>query len=196
MQFYKSRKGYFFILDAMLGLITLVIGVFLITSAYVSAPQSTQVAFLSEDLMRFLSNTKVKDLNNIYAGIGGSLQSRGYIEDPSNSLLQQIGEFYEKSRQNYPLPTGETEPYMQIAQKFVQNVSEGSIPWQFRYAFCINGEAIYPVASSSCMSYINSQQGASQSVLLRNSRNIAFGILINDKEIWGPYKAEVFVWES
>ena len=36
---------------------------------------------------------KLKDLNNVYAGVGGELWNEGIITDADNSLLQQIGEF-------------------------------------------------------------------------------------------------------
>ena len=90
----ENKKGYFFTLDAVLGLLVLVIGVVLIASSYVKSPQSAQVEFLSDDLLNFFFNVKVKDLNNPYAGIGGQLWNQGEITDGDNSLLQQIGEFY------------------------------------------------------------------------------------------------------
>ena len=79
MQF--KKRGFFFVLDAVLGLFILVTGVFLITSSYVNAPQAAQVGILSDDLLNFLSNTKIKDLNNAYAGLGGQLWNQGAITD-------------------------------------------------------------------------------------------------------------------
>ena len=120
MNMLGKKRGYFFILDAALGLIILAIGAFLIASLYINAPEPTQVGLLSDDLMSFLSNTKIKDLNNPYAGIGGKLWNEGNITNPDYSLLQQLGEFYY---------TGKFE----LAEKFIQNSTENAVPSQFRY---------------------------------------------------------------
>src|SRR3989338_6725465 len=114
-----KKRGYFFVLDAVLGLIVLVTGVVLITSSYINAPQPVQVEILSDDLLDFLSNTKIRDLNNPYAGIGGVLWNQGLVTDADNSLLQQIGELYSANNPD-------------IAEKFIANVSAGIIPYQFR----------------------------------------------------------------
>src|SRR3989344_2866463 len=44
------------------------------------------------------SVTKIKDLDNNYAGIGGQLWKNGTITDSENTLLQQVGEFYASSQ--------------------------------------------------------------------------------------------------
>ena len=174
-----KKRGYFFMLDAMLALIVLVIGVFLVTSSYVNVPQPAQISLLSDDLLNFLSNTKIKELNNPYAGIGGTLWSQGNITDPDNSLLQQIGEFYASDKPD-------------IAEKFIQNVSAGIVPQQFRYEVWIDGMLLYPKMPSA-----EHMQSKNSTRLLLTSKKLTFGIL--DKAtsgIWGPYKAEVFVWEK
>ena len=130
-----KKRGYFFTLDAVLGLTVLVIGVFLITSYYINVQQPVQVGLLADDLMGFLSNTKIKDLNNAYAGIGGQLWTQGTITDADNSLLQQIGEFYKTSN-------------LDIAEKFVQNVSKDVVPPQYLYEVWVEGMLIYPKSPS------------------------------------------------
>ena len=173
-----KKRGYFFILDAVLGLSILVIGVILITSSYVKVPQPTQVGLLSDDLLNFLSNTKVKELNNPYAGIGGQLWNQGVITDADNSLLQQIAEFYAANN-------------LDIAEKFIQNVSIGIVPQQFRYEVWIDGTILYP--KTPALEHIKSRNSTE---LLLTSKKLTFGILNETTgNIWGPYKAEVFVWE-
>ena len=173
-----KKRGYFFILDAVLGLSVLIIGVFLITSSYVNVPQTAQVGLLSDDLLNFLSNTKIKDLNNPYAGIGGELWSGGYISDPDNSLLQQIGEFYSLNK-------------LDTAEKFIQNVSTGIVPRQFRYEIWVGATLLYPKVPSA-----EHSKSRNSTELLLTSKKLTFGILNKTtSDIWGPYKAEVFVWE-
>ena len=174
-----KKRGYFFILDAVLALTILVIGVFLITSSYVNAPQPAQVSLLSDDLLNFLANNKIKDLNNPYTGIGGQLWNQGMITDADNSLLQQIGEFYATNK-------------LDIAEKFIANVSKGTVPEQFKYEVWIDGVVIYP--KTLTIEHINSKNSTE---LLLTSKKITFGILNKTtSNLWGPYKAEVFVWQK
>ncbi|HLF66081.1 MAG TPA: hypothetical protein VI522_00535, partial [Gammaproteobacteria bacterium] len=107
----SKKRGYFFVLDAVLGLFVIAMGIFIISTSYVNVPQLTQVSLLADDLLVFLSNTKIKDLNNPYAGIGGQLWKDGVITDADNSLLQQVGEFYATNK-------------LDTAEKFVANVSK------------------------------------------------------------------------
>ena len=172
-----KKRGYFFVLDAVMGLFIIVIGIFLISSFYVSVPQSTQVGLLSDDLLNFLSKTRIEDLNNPYAGIGGELWNQGIITDPENTLLQQTGEFYATNN-------------LDIADKFIQNVSKGIVPGQFNYEVWINGVIIYPKIPST-----DDIKSKSNTALLLTSKKLTFGIINKTtSNLWGPYKAEVFVW--
>ena len=173
-----KKRGYFFVLDAVMGLMVLVIGVFLITSSYIDVPQPVQVELLSDDLLNFLSNTKIKDLNNPYAGIGGELWKQGEITEVENSLLQQIGEFYATNKPD-------------TAEKFIQNVSKEIIPSQFRYEVWMNGAILYPKTPSA--EHIESKESTE---LLLTSKKITFGVINKTtSNLWGPYKSEVFLWE-
>lgn len=164
-------------LDATLALFVLTIGVLLILSFYIDLPQPTQVGFISKDLLNFFSDTKIKDLNNQYAGIGGELWRNGSITDPENSLLQQIGEFYNRND-------------LATAEKFVQNVSD-IIPGQFKYEIWIDNTRIYPKNASQ--EHLKSKANTN---LLLTSKKLTFGIQNKSTSgIWGPFKAEVFVWE-
>ena len=174
-----SKRGYFFILDAVLGLFILVIGVILVTSSYVNVPQPAQVGLLSDDLLNFLSNKKIKDLNNPYAGIGGELWKSGNISDADNSLLQQVGGFYATNK-------------LDIAEKFLQNVSIGVVPSQFRYEVWMDNVILYPRTQSA--EHLKSKNDTE---LLLTSKKITFGIINKiTSNIFGPYKVEVYVWES
>ena len=173
-----KKRGYFFVLDAVLGLFVLIIGVFLITSSYVNVPKPTQVGLLADDLLNFLSNTKIKELNNPYAGIGGELWKQGIITDGDNSLLQQIGEFYATNK-------------LDIAEKFIQNVSKGVMPEQFRYEVWLDNTLLYPQTITP-----EHEKSRNSTEILLTSKKITFGIINKTtSNLYGPYKAEVFVWE-
>ena len=97
-----KKRGYFFELDAALALFVLVVGAFYIASYYIREPQVSQVAILSDDMLNYLSDTQIKNLDNTYAGIGGILWKNGTITDGDNSLLQQSGSFYYKNKRQLP----------------------------------------------------------------------------------------------
>ena len=173
-----KKRGYFFTLDATLALFVLVIGVFLVLSLSADVPQTVQVDFLSKDIMNFISDTKIKDLNNEYGGIGGELWKSGSITDGENTLLQQLGEFYANNQ-------------LDTAEKFVQNIS-AIFPDQYKYELWIDNTRIYP--RNAPQGHITSK---SNTQLLLTTKKLIFGLTNKTtSSVWGPYKAEVFVWEG
>lgn len=176
---FNEKRGYFFVLDAVLGLFVLIIGVFVVTSSYVGVQQPTQVKLLSDDLLGFLSKTKIKNINNPYTGIGGELWNQGDISDGDNTLLQQIGEFYYLNKAD-------------TAEKFIQNTTKDVVPAQFRYEVWVDNALLYPKTPTP--EHIASKD---KTLLLLTSKKITFGVLDKSTgELWGPYKAEVFLWEK
>ena len=166
-------------LDATLGLFVLVIGVFVVLSFTLEVPHQAQVVFITGDIMNFLSSTKIKDLNNPYAGIGGELWKQGTITDQENSLLQQAGEFYYRGK-------------LDLAEKFLQNVSEPIVPQEFMYEIWIDNSRVYP--RNPDQGHIDSKEKTN---LLLTSKKLAFGIANRTtSEIWGPYKTEVYAWQG
>lgn len=177
--FMAKKRGYFFVLDAALALFVLVIGVFIIASLYLQAPRPMQVSLLSDDLMGFLARTKIRDLNNQFAGIGGSLWKNGTITDADNTALQQIGEFYATNK-------------MDTAEKFIQNVSENVVPPQYTYELWMDNNRLYPRNPEP--DHFSSK---SQTNLMLTSKRITFGVLNQTtSSLWGPYKVEVYLWEK
>ena len=174
-----EKKGYFFILDAFLALTILIVGIFVITSSFITGQKTAQVDFLSVDLLDFMESKKIKDFNDPYAGIGGDLWKQGLITDGESTLLQQIGQFYATGRYD-------------IAESFITNVSSSIIPNQFNYEFWIDGAMIYPQnpTDEHFISRDNTQ------VLLK-SQGITFGeINKSNLNTFGPYNVEVFLWNA
>lgn len=174
-----KKRGYFFVLDAALGIFVLAIGAFMIASLYISFPEPSQVSLLSDDFLNFLSNTQIKELNNPYGGIGGQLWKNGSITNKDNSLLQQIGEFYSKGQYD-------------LAEKFIQNVSANTVPSQFNYELWMDNLILYPRNPDS-----GEIASKSKTELMLTSKKITFGVVSTaNSSLWGPYKAEVFVWQK
>jgi hypothetical protein len=173
-----KKRGYFFTLDASLALFVLIIGIFIIATFSITSPKTTQLDFLSIDLLNFLSNTKILELNDDYAGIGGQLWDQGLITDKDNNLLQQIGEFYYLNNTD-------------TADLFAKQVTDIVVPPQYRYEIYINNAIVYPKVQTG-----EHNHSKNNATLMLTSKKITFGLINNTQgELWGPYLAEVFVWQ-
>jgi len=128
--------------------------------------------------MDFFSNTKTKDLNNEFAGIGGKLWQQGLITNAENTLLQQLGLFYETSE-------------LDLAEEYVANLTQNSIPQQFIYEVWIDSTLIYPQSPSP-----EHTESKEETRILIPSRKIVFGFKDEQTgELFGPYQTEVLVWQ-
>ena len=198
---YLKKKGYFFVIDAILALGVLAVGAFLVFTFYVTVPSKEEPAVLSEDIMDFFANNKIKDVDNPYVGLGGTLwQTEGQpggicngeelIANGENTLLQQIGEFYEKSQG----PSGNTcyfdpNPNAEdLIERFIEALIANSLPSQYDFEFKMNGEVLYPGTEQ-----VGSKNAAD---VLIPSKKIVHGILNQETgDLFGPYSTEVLVWQ-
>ncbi len=173
-----NRRGYFFLIDSILALGILAVGVFLIFTAYTSIPYREEVTILSDDVMDFFANSKIKDINNEYAGLGGILWQAGLITNAENTLLQQAAEFYANNESD-------------TAEKFILNLTVNSLPREFKFEFRIDNELLYPKNPSQ--EHLKSKN---TTTILIPSKRIVYGISNKQTgEMFGPYNAEVLVWQ-
>lgn len=175
-----NRKGYFFLIDSIIALGVLTIGVFLVLNLYTNVPSKDEQSILSEDIMSFFAGNKIKDTNNLYAGLGGTLWQQGKITNAENSLLQQIAEFYS----NGDLDTAET---------FIIQLIENILPTEYKLEFWIHDSdfdtLIYPKNPSQ--QHLRSKEATK---ILIPSRKVVYGISMETGDMFGPYNAEVLVW--
>ncbi len=170
-----DKRGYFFLIDSMLALGVIAIGGFLVFSLYAQAPSKAEPAILSEDVMDFFANTKISEVNNPYAGLGGALWAQGKITNAENSLLQQVGIFYA----NNDIATART---------FIEELTKNTLPPQYTFEFWIDGQLLYPEAEQS--------QSKNAANVLVPSKKMAYGILNQQTgDLFGPYTAKVLVWQ-
>tara|TARA_Y100000310_G_C20658744_1_gene803463 strand:- start:972 stop:1511 length:540 start_codon:yes stop_codon:yes gene_type:complete len=172
-----NRRGYFFLIDSVLALGVLAIGAFLIFTFYADVPEVEPPEILSEDIMDFFATSKIKDINNEYAGLGGELWDSGVITNAENTLLQQIAEFY-------------ADDNLDIAEKFIVNLTVNSFPQQYIFEFRLNKELIYPKDPTE--EHLDSK---SSTRILIPSKKIVYGINQETGDMFGPYNAEVLVWQ-
>ena len=185
-----NRRGYFFLIDSIIALGVLAVGTFLIFTLYANVPSKEEVAILSDDIMDFFANNKIKDVDNEYVGLGGTLwEEEGsdtglcpgeeLTANVENTLLQQVAEFYEKSAGN--------GCYLELAQKFIDELTKNILPLEYAFEFWVNGQLLYPDAEQT--------DSKNATKVLIPSKKIVYGILNKETgDMFGPYNAEVLLW--
>ncbi len=185
-----GRRGYFFLIDSIIALGVLAVGTFLIFTLYANVPSKEEVTILSDDIMDFFANNKIKDVDNEYVGLGGTLwEEEGsdtglcpgeeLTANVENTLLQQVAEFYEKSAGN--------GCYLELAQKFIDELTKNILPLEYAFEFWMNGQLLYPDAEQT--------DSKNATKVLIPSKKIVYGILNKETgDMFGPYNAEVLLW--
>ncbi len=90
-----NKKGYYFTIDALVALV-LVLGIVMVIKP--QPPEIVYTSNLQQDILVALSNVEIGVLDDPYAE---TLRSTGKIKDPDKTVLEQLGEFYSDSDQNY-----------------------------------------------------------------------------------------------
>lgn len=190
-RFFLNKKAYFFLIDALLALGVIAVGTAMVFTLYTNVPSKEQPAILSDDLMDFFANNKIKDVNNEYVGLGGTLwETEGQpggicngeelIANGENTLLQQVAIFYEKSSGN--------SCYLNLVKKFILNLTENTLPTQYGFEFWMDDQLLYPETEQTV--------SKSKTKVLIPSKKIAYGIMNQETgDMFGPYNAEVLVWQ-
>lgn len=174
-----NKKAYFFLIDSILALGVLAVGAFLIFTSYLSVPSKEEPEILSDNVMDFFANNKIKDINNPYAGLGGTLWQQGKITNAENTLLQQVAEFYANND-------------LSIAEQFIAELTQNNLPPQYLFEFWIDDTLLYPQNPSQ--QHLDSK---SATEVLIPSKKIAYGILNQETgDLFGPYDTEVLVWQG
>jgi hypothetical protein len=162
----RFRRGYFFTLDAFIAMGILMVGLAIVLSAHSYRPVIVQSNVIAGDILLTLSNLKVTEVNNPYVR---TLLQNGTISNRDNSLLSQAGEFYVNNQQS-------------MGFQFVNQTTLNVIPTQYNVNISINKTTVF----------FKGNQPKSNKVLV-SSKTLVFGVYNNT--FWGPYPAEVRVWE-
>ncbi len=135
--------------------------------------ETTQTFLYSGDLLNFLSETKVRDYDNLYVI---NLMDQGNISNPQNTILEQVAEFYYRNK------TNSCGKCLEYASQLV-NESSKTIPGYRGMVFKIDEKIIFKQKLT--------QKEPSQKI---GSSTITF-VKINKSEFHGPFLAEVSVWQ-
>lgn len=175
----RNKKGFFFILDALLALTVVSVGVFLLVSSYSFTPTRPQTEVILEDVYTYLSDTEIQELNDPYAGIGGELWNTRVITEQENTLMEQIGELHAKGDDA-------------ITEAFIDAAVSDLIPPQFRLQVAVDGDSVYPDTEDQAL--IGSRE---RTPLLLAKSTVVYGLLnLTTQELWGPSTVTVSVWQG
>ncbi|MBW2965905.1 VWA domain-containing protein, partial [Candidatus Woesearchaeota archaeon] len=127
------KKGIFFTIDALLAASVLLMGIIILSSAYINKQQAIHLNYLSQDIINSLNNLKINELNNSYVD---ELIANGNITDINNSILQQVGEFWAFEK-------------FDIARSFIDNITYNLLPERLGFGIWVSNDLIYTKNKSS-----------------------------------------------
>ena len=152
----RARKGYFFVIDALVALALLVI---IATAIYRPLPQKSRTLnayLLADNFLEYLSKTKVRDL---------PLEQQETIEENISSidlyLSEAIGELYWKSIHG-------CSDCLTLAKTFLEEVSTPIISPEYAYRVTIGDENNMDVL------LLREPYGINDSSILATSKKIVF----------------------
>jgi len=102
------KKGYFYTLDALIGVIILFIGLFFAAGYYFYSPESTRTEAITNDITGLLSDAKIGQLCDLYpdcdCGSYNNLEnacSELKLSDDDMTLMELFGLLYHMNRRSY-----------------------------------------------------------------------------------------------
>ncbi|HLD04751.1 MAG TPA: hypothetical protein VJG90_03445 [Candidatus Nanoarchaeia archaeon] len=163
----NKRGTYFFVLDAVISSIIILVTVYFILSLRTKGPESLQSYTQAEDFMDFMMQTEVRDFNGNYTK---RLVEEGNITDTRRTLFQQMAEFHFYNKTN-------------ISWQFMEEVSNSSLLGQQGMMMWFDED----------MMFNRSSDRYSKANLILSSKKMSF-LRINQTYVEGPNLMEVWVW--
>jgi len=188
-----NSKGFFFTIDVFIALGVLVMGFILILATHTFKPIETQTIFFSQDLLQVFADTRIDEINNptIFKMRCTSCECGQYcgaITNIDNTLLEQLGDFIYR----YEGECGKKclDFAKEIASTTITSSSKDLINPQYSYELIIKDNE-----NNKEYTLLNKTlTPQSRTNLLITSKRLIYGIS-NSREMFGPYVAEVHVWQ-
>jgi hypothetical protein len=188
-----NKKGFFFTIDVFMALGVLIVGFLLILATHTFKPIETQTIFFSQDLLEVFASTEVDQINNptIFKMRCNSCECGEYcgaITTIDNTLLEQLGEFVYRHQQGCGQKC--LDYATDLAKTTINSKTKGLINPQFSYELIIKDKeqgSQYVILNKTL-----SNQGRTK--LLITNKRLIYGIS-GSREMFGPYVAEVHVWQ-
>jgi hypothetical protein len=167
----RPKKGYFFVIDAILAAIVLMLGIFILYSTAVRAP-STEPQFLrAEEFATTLTSTGATVGNTYYQGV---LLPGGLVPYTDVSPLEELGYLLIKYQD-----TGDVS-YLSYAGNYSESLMNDSLETYQGSAIVVNGTLLYARPLGREEFFLN--------------RTLLAYVRMNATRLEGPLLAEVHLW--
>ena len=208
-----SKRGQYFTIDAFIALVVISTGLILVIAATSYSPSPRQPEDLAEELVSSFVDQKINEINNEFLKerIKAAHDDPSYkcgITNAHNTILQQAYEFKSTCPPNSP-PSCCTDEEDPPANLLLKAVADDLIPKQYGFELRIYDglpdPRIYyrlpaldpdpPQNPDIDMINMIVSKSQEETELLVSGKRLIFGKNDQTKEFWGPYDAEVRVWQ-
>lgn len=167
----RGRKGYFFVVDAIIASTVLLFGVFLLFGSAIRATDQTQPLSSAEDFAAIILNTPMSGSQNQYYLT--MLLPQNIVAFPDATPLEEVGYLIIKWNQTSNIT------YLSHAENFTESLID-SLDSRFGVAVYFNGTRI--------------ADRAVPETTVRITRPILLFIRMNESAVIGPVTGEVWLW--
>jgi hypothetical protein len=169
MRVFNSKKGYFFIIDALIAMTVLSVGLFILMSSYSATPPATQLAITSADVLEYLTQTSMREFVDPLGIVDKrELLDRGSL---SNSIAEQAIEYLNLSQTT-------------TAENLIVEAVDQVLPIQYNIRIIIGDYTIFE----------RGIERPEDAELLIPARGYVVTVF-NQSRVIGPYPIEVDIWQ-
>lgn len=163
----KNKKGYFFIIDALIGSTIAVITLMLLLNANQHTQPVQSKYTLAEEFSTFITNNRIEDLNDPYIY---NLTSNGYITNTKNTIMEQITLFY-------------YEGNLSFAANLTKDIADSVLAAKNGFSYSIGNTTIYS----------RGEERLNNSKLVVTSKKMTY-MNANSTAMYGPQITEIRIW--
>jgi hypothetical protein len=181
-----NKKGYYFTLDAIIGIIILVTGAVIINYAYFDKPHVEPPLILANDIADSFEKTRIDELESKAPLLYESDTNIEDISGAERTILEQIGIYYQQS-QDESDPDKKSEKLDKannLASSFITKV----IPKQYNFQIKIKDHVLVQDSNNK------KEKDASQVVVAKKLVYTTYEDAGIPKTV-GPLKFEVKMWQ-
>jgi len=166
-----NRKGYYFIIDALIGSTIIFLSLMIIIGGNAKPPRVQYNYEMAEEYSTFLLTTPLEDLSNPYVD---DLIESGEINNTKLTIMEQINLFYYNNKSSN-------------ATRLIENLTEPLVPQKYGFSYTIMND------TTNTTIYTRNNININEAKIIIASRKITF-LQINSTTMFGPALAEVKIW--
>lgn len=167
-----NRKGYYFIIDALIGSTIIFLSLMIILGGNTKSSRIQYNYEMAEEYSSFLMNTPLENLSNPY--VDYLVYNISMINNTRLTIMEQVDLFYYQNNTIY-------------ASRLIENLTEYLVPKKYGFSYTIIND------TQNFLVYNRSDVDINQAKVIIVSRKITF-LQINSSTMFGPALAEIKIW--